>query len=49
MIHVENDYELLIDEQPIHSQSYKSHDHFLLNYYTRPINNNKTIEQKADE
>ena len=45
MIHVENDNEPIIYEQPIHSHIYHNHDHFLLNYYTRPINNNKTIEK----
>ena len=49
MIHVENDYELIIYEQPIHSQIYENHNHFLLNYYTRPISSNKTLEKLVDE
>ena len=42
MIHVENDYETIIYEQPIHWHIYQNPAHFLFNYYTRPINNNKT-------
>ena len=49
MIHVQNDYELLIYEQPIYSHIYEKHTDFLLNYYTRPINNNKTKEQIVEE
>ena len=49
MIHVENDYEPFINEQPIHSHIFENHEHFLLNYYTRPINNKKTIEKIVDE
>ena len=40
MIHVENDYKPNIYEQPIHSHIYQNHDHFLLNYFTRPISSN---------
>ena len=49
MIHIENDYEPLIYEQPIHSHTYENHTHFLLNHYTRPINNNKITERIVDE
>ena len=49
MIHVENDYEPLIYEQPIHSHIYENRTHFLLNHYTRPINSNKIIERIVDE
>ena len=49
MIHVENDHEPFIYEQPKHSHIYQNHDHFLLNYYTRPINSNKTIEKIVEE
>ena len=49
MIHVENDYEPIEYEQPIHSLIYQNHDHFLLNYYTRPISSNKTIEKIVEE
>ena len=49
MINVENDYEPIIYEQPIYSHIYQNHDQFLLNYYTRPINNNKTIAKIVEE
>ena len=49
MIHVENGYEPIIYEQPIRSHIYQNHDHFLLNYYTRPISSNKTIEKTVEE
>ena len=49
MIHVENDYEPIIYEQPIHSHIYQNHNHFLLNYYKRPISSNKTIEKIVEE
>ena len=49
MIHVENDYEPIVYEQPIYSHIYQNHDQFLLNYYTRPINTNKTIEKLVEE
>ena len=49
MIHVENDYEPIIYQQPKHSHIYENHAYFLLNYYTRPINNDKTIEQLVEE
>ena len=48
-IHVENDYEPFIYEQTIHSHIYQNHDQFLLNYYTRPISSNKTIEITVEE
>ena len=37
MIHIENDYEPIIYEQPIFSHIDQNHDQFLLNYSTRPI------------
>ena len=49
MLYVENDYEPIKYEQPIHSHIYQNHAHFLLNYYTRPRNNNKTIENIVEE
>ena len=49
MIQVENDYEPIKYEQPIHSHYYENHDHFLLTYYTRPINSNKTIGKIVEE
>ena len=33
-----------IYEQPIYSHIYQNKDHFLLNYYTRPVSNNTTKE-----
>ena len=45
MIYFENDYEPIICEQPIYFHIYQSHDHFLLNYYKRPITSNKTKEK----
>ena len=47
-INVENDYKPLIYEQPFHSHIYENQTE-LQNCYTRPINNNKTIEQIVDE
>ena len=49
MIHVENDYEPIIYEQPIYSHIYQNHDQFVLNYFTRPINRNKTKEKIVEE
>ena len=49
MIHVENDYEPIIYEQPIYSYIFQNHNQFLPNYYTRPINSNKTIEKTLEE
>ena len=49
MIHVENDHEPIIYEQLKHSHIYQNHDHFLLNFYTRPINSNTTIEKIVEE
>ena len=49
MSQVEDVYEPIIYEQPKHSQYYGNDDHFLLNYYTRPINKNKTKEQIVEE
>ena len=49
MIHVETDYKPIIYEQPIHYHIYQNLDQFLLNYYTRPINRNKTIEKTVEE
>ena len=48
-MHVENDYEPIIYEQPIYSHKYQNHNQFLLNYFTRPINSNKTIEKIVEE
>ena len=45
MIKVENDYEPIINEQPIYSHIYQNHDQFLLSNYTRPISNNKRKEK----
>ena len=45
MINVENDYELILYEQPIYSHIYQNHDPFLLNYYTRPVSNSTTKEK----
>ena len=49
MIHVESVYEPIIYEQPIYSHIYQNKDQFLLNYYTRPINSNKTKEKIIEE
>ena len=51
MIHVENDYEPIIYEQPIYSHIYQNHDQFLFNCYTRPKTSNKTkkIEEITEE
>ena len=49
MILVENDYKPIIYEQPIHCHIYQNHDHFLLNYYTRPISSKKKIEKIVEE
>ena len=46
---VENEYEPIIYEQPIHSHFYQNLDLFLLNYYTRPITSNKTIVKIVEE
>ena len=45
MINIENDYEPILYEQPIYSHIYQNHNQFILNYYTRPISNNKTKEK----
>ena len=45
MINVENDFEPIIYEQPIHSPIYQNHDQFLSNYYTKTIPNNTTKEK----
>ena len=45
MINVENDYEPIIYEQPIHTHIYQNHDHFLLNCFTRPVPTNTTKEK----
>ena len=42
MTHVEHDYEPFLYQQPIYSIIYQNHDQLLLNYYTRPLNNNNT-------
>ena len=49
MIKAENGYEPLIYEERIDSHIYENYTNFLLNYYTTPKNNNKSIEQIADE
>ena len=49
MIHVENDYEPIIYKQPLHSHIHQNHDLFLLSYYTRPLKNNKSIENIVEE
>ena len=43
------DYEPIIYEQPIHSYIFTNHDHFLLNYFTRPTSSNETIEKIIEE
>ena len=42
MITVENDYELIIHEQPFTSHIYENQLELLHNYYIGPINNNNT-------
>ena len=49
MIQVENDYEPINYEQPIESPYYQNHDYFPLNYFERPMNNNKTIDDIVEE
>ena len=49
MIHVENDYEPIIYEQPIYSHIYQNHDQFLLNYYTKLITSNKKKKEKIEK
>ena len=49
MIYVENAYEPIIYEKPIYSHIYQNRDQFLLNYFTRPINSNKTKEKLVEE
>ena len=49
MIVVENDYKPLIYDQPFNSHIYKNLTNFLLNYYTTPRNNNKSIEQTVKD
>ena len=45
MIHVENDYEPIIYDQPIYSYIYQNHDPFLFNFCKRPTTSNKTKER----
>ena len=49
LIHIDNEYEPIKYEQPIHSHIYQNHDHFLLNYNTRPISSKKTIVNIVEE
>ena len=49
LIHIDNDYEPIKYEQPIHSHIYQNHDHFLLNYNSRPISSKKTIKNIVEE
>ena len=49
MITVENDYELIIYEQPFSSLIYKNQMELLHNYYTSPINNNTRTTQEVNE
>ena len=45
MINVENDYEPIINEQPMYSHIYQNQDQFRSNYHSRPIPNNATKEK----
>ena len=47
VINVENDYETIMCEPQLYSHIYQNHDHFLSNYYTRPISKNTTNEKNT--
>ena len=49
MITLENDYEPIIYEQPFSSHIYKNQSELLQDYYTRPIRNDVSVEQKVNE
>ena len=49
MITVENDYKPIIHEQPFSSHIYKNQSELLQDYYTRPIRNDRSIEQNVNE
>ena len=49
MIRVENDYEPIIYEQPIHSHIYEHQLEVLHDYNTRPISNKIPAVQKVNE
>ena len=51
MINIENDYEPIINEQPIYSFIYQNHDQFLLTYYIRPVSNGtrEKLEKMVEE
>ena len=49
MIGIENDYELVIYEQPFHSNIYENQLELLQNYFNRPTSNNIPIVQKVNE
>ena len=49
MITVENDYELIIYEQPFSSHIYENHLELLHNYYTTPIHNDTRTTQEVNE
>ena len=49
MITVENDYEPIIYEQPFSSHIYENQWELLQDYYTRPIRNDRSVEQNVNE
>ena len=49
MITVENDYELIIYEQPFSSHIYENQLELLHNYYTTPINNDTRTTQEVNK
>ena len=49
MIQIENEYKTIIYEIPKESNYYQNHDFFLLNYFDRPMNNNKTRDDTEEE
>ena len=49
MIEVENDYEIVMNEEPIHSHIYENQLEFLSDYYTRSRKNIKPTEQKGKQ
>ena len=49
MIKVDDDYETVMYEQPLHPHVYENQLELLLDYYTRPRSNYIPIEQKVNE
>ena len=49
MITVENNYEPIIYEQPLHSHIYENQLELLQDYYTRPISNSVPVIQEVNE